>query len=95
MVKPFDCLLSKYVRVIKILSNDKVNVNCVNANINATNITLSADSTTLTTNTTFNGNITVNGAITTTGDVVAGSVSLKSHVHIGNAGTNTSPPVQQ
>lgn len=80
--------------VINILSSNKVDVNCTNANINATNVNLTADNTTLTTETVFNGNITVNGAITTTGDVLAGTVSLKSHVHIGNVGVNTSPPVQ-
>lgn len=47
---------------------------------------------------TFNGNVIVNGDINATGtitgdtDVVAGTISGKSHVHVGNLGNDTSPP---
>lgn len=47
---------------------------------------------------TFNGNVIVNGDINATGtitgdtDVVAGTISGKNHVHVGNLGNDTSPP---
>ena len=44
---------------------------------------------------TFNGDITVNGMVTVSGDVIGGGkVSLVSHVHTGNLGAPTTPPVQ-
>jgi phage baseplate assembly protein gpV len=44
---------------------------------------------------TFNGDIQVNGKINTTGDVVAGTVSLKTHKHggVASGGSQTGTPV--
>lgn len=39
------------------------------------------------------GNVNVTGTVTATGDVLGAGVSLSTHVHTGNLGNPTSPPV--
>ena len=40
-----------------------------------------------------NGNIFVNGSQTLTGDCVAAGISLDNHIHTGDSGGTTSPPI--
>lgn len=42
---------------------------------------------------TVNGDISVNGSQTLTGDCVASGISLVNHVHTGDSGGTTSPPI--
>ena len=42
---------------------------------------------------TVNGDITVNGSQTLTGDCVAAGISLDNHIHTGDSGGTTSPPI--
>jgi hypothetical protein len=42
---------------------------------------------------TINGDITVNGSQTLTGDCVAAGISLDNHIHTGDSGGTTSPPI--
>ena len=44
-------------------------------------------------NITTNGNIHVNGSETLTGDCTASGISLVNHVHTGDSGGTTSPPI--
>lgn len=77
---------------VTVLSADTVNVQCTNANVNASQLNLTAEST-VTGNITVTGNLTVNGTITATTDTLVGSVSLKSHIHkLGDVPTTS--PVQ-
>lgn len=39
------------------------------------------------------GNVNITGTVTATGDVLGAGVSLSTHVHTGNLGNPTSPPV--
>lgn len=48
---------------------------------------------TINANITTNGNILVNGSETLTGDCVASGISLTKHVHTGDSGGTTSPPI--
>lgn len=49
-------------------------------------LTINADITT-------NGNIYVNGAQTLTGDLVGRGISLNNHIHTGDSGGTTTPPI--
>jgi hypothetical protein len=42
---------------------------------------------------TINGDITVNGSQTLTGDCIAAGISLDNHIHTGDSGGTTSPPI--
>jgi hypothetical protein len=42
---------------------------------------------------TVNGDITVNGSQTLTGDCIAAGISLDNHIHTGDSGGTTSPPI--
>lgn len=42
---------------------------------------------------TVNGDISVNGSQTLTGDCIASGISLVNHVHTGDSGGTTSPPI--
>jgi hypothetical protein len=44
-------------------------------------------------NVTTNGNTSINGSQTLTGDCVASGISLVNHVHTGDSGGTTSPPI--
>jgi hypothetical protein len=48
---------------------------------------------TINANITTNGNISVNGSETLTGDCVASGISLTGHIHTGDSGGTTSPPI--
>ena len=48
---------------------------------------------TINANITTNGNISVNGSETLTGDCVASGISLVNHIHTGDSGGTTSPPI--
>ena len=48
---------------------------------------------TINANVTTNGNISVNGSETLTGDCVASGISLVNHIHTGDSGGTTSPPI--
>lgn len=43
---------------------------------------------------TVNGDISVNGSQTLTGDCIASGISLVNHVHTGDSGGTTSPPIR-
>jgi hypothetical protein len=42
---------------------------------------------------TTNGNISINGSQTLTGDCTASGISLANHIHTGDSGGKTSPPI--
>jgi hypothetical protein len=44
-------------------------------------------------NVTTNGNTSINGSQTLTGDCVASGISLVHHIHTGDSGGTTSPPI--
>lgn len=48
---------------------------------------------TINANVTTNGNISVNGSETLTGDCTASGISLVNHIHTGDSGGTTSPPI--
>lgn len=60
--------------------------NCINIFYQTKNIQVSATGITINGDTTINGNLQVNGNIHATGDIVAGEISLLSHVHGGVTG---------
>jgi phage baseplate assembly protein V len=83
---------------ILIETDEMVQVICKNADIQiAETATVACPNTTWTGNITLNGNITQTGAISVTGglttpaDVVAGTISLKTHKHPGDGGTGSGP----
>jgi hypothetical protein len=55
--------------------------------IQAKEVTISSE------NTTINGNVQVNGTLTASDDVLGGGISLKEHTHTGNLGSPTSAPI--
>lgn len=66
---------------------------CINIFYKLCNIQVRENGITINGNTTINGNLTVNGNINASGDIVAGSISLKNHVHTSGApGSDTSAP---
>lgn len=56
-------------------------------------ITLNGNLVTINAPTVVNDALTVNSTITSTGDSINGGISTMSHVHKGNLGNDTSPPV--
>lgn len=53
---------------------------------------MSGDTITVTGNLVVNGDITASGTVTGSTDVIADTISGKTHVHTGNLGTDTSAP---
>lgn len=82
---------------VKVTTPANVEVNgatMVKVDTQGTVVVTAASSATITAPTiALNGNVTVSGTVTAAGDVVGAGISLQTHVHTGNAGAPTSPPI--
>lgn len=61
--------------------------------MDAKGITLNGTKVTMNAPTIVNKTLTVNSTITSTGDTISGGISAMTHVHKGNLGNDTTPPV--
>lgn len=79
-----------------VIHKGNVNIKLTADTVEITNgnavFTMSGDTITVTGNLVVSGTINAQGTITSADDCVSGGISGKTHTHIGNAGSPTSPP---